>query len=374
MGRNSRKAKDRRPALLESLKEESSGGLTAAGAKLIVASIGGIEFDCTITHFCRTSVFEFPGSHLNSEEVNCHHVIFESETLKAVIVSDLLEYFEQRFSPFPHYSTDVSLRAGIEGIASRNDDQGRTTLIFLVVEQYEKIPQPTTFDNGECFQIDEVHEGREVIEGGRAGKQALSAFKISNRAWPEFDPDVLSARSVLATIKIEQDITHPITELYSCDCFVSEDGRAVYPRYSKMSIAYGGLRVSKPVSADDLPQKVERLCLIHDGLKREVVKSPQMAELVDSILLDNTKEDAHFRLWYLRLWQAADDARKLLGAPKLWAGKSIIAGNHSPQELKDYRGRIAHWWTGRVDYSFVTSLQLTVLELLRRKFCGRDSL
>ena len=99
-----------------------------------------------------------------------------------------------------------------------------------------------------------------------------------------------------------------------------------------------------------------------------MVTRPQVAELIDSLLLDKTQDEGHFRLWYLRLWQAAVDAKRYLGEPGLEDGRSVIAGKFTPKELKDYRNSIAHWWTGKMDFSFVTEIQQTVLELLRRKY------
>ena len=272
----------------------------------MAASFRGIETVCTVTHFCQTLVFEFPGSHPAPEKLDDNQVIFESGVLKATVVSDLAEYFEQGYSPFPHYSIDVSLHAGIDRVTSEGVSHGKSTRgeIYLVVEQFEQIPA-TTFASGECFLIDEVQGEEEVIEGGRAGMQALLAFRTGGGVWPEFFPDVPAVNTVLAAVKVEQNITHPITKHYSCSCLVSDDGRAVYTMHPKMNIAYGGLRVTKPVNVGEFQQKIARIRLIHDGLKRDAEEAPQVAELIDSVLLDNKKDDAHFRLWYLRLWQAA---------------------------------------------------------------------
>ena len=37
-----------------------------------------------------------------------------------------------------------------------------------------------------------------------------------------------AVNTVLAAVKVEQNVTHHLDELYSCSCFVSDDGRAVY--------------------------------------------------------------------------------------------------------------------------------------------------
>ena len=76
---------------------------------------------------------------------------------------------------------------------------------------------------------------------------------------------------------------------------------------------------------------------------------PVASELFDSIVLDKTMDDGYFRLFYLRLWQAVEDAKKHLGVPGLLNAGDVVAGERAPRELKDYRNAIAHWHTGRID-------------------------
>ena len=100
----------------------------------------------------------------------------------------------------------------------------------------------------------------------------------------------------------------------------------------------------------DCGSKVTGVRSIYDGLRQDSLKTPQVAELIDAILLDKTRDDAHFRLWYLRLWQAVVDAKRILGQPKFEDDAHTIAGNLTAIQLKEYRDRIAHWWTGNVDF------------------------
>ena len=371
MSKSNRRAKNRRKSVLKSLEKESTGGFTTHAAKLMADPQGGTATVCTITHYCRTTVFKYPGCHLTSEELDLHEVVCEDVAFRAVVVSDLTAYFQGGRSEFPHYAIDVSLRDGVDRIYSKEVSQQKATNvpIFLVIEQYESVPV-TTFENGECFLIDECRDGEAMIKGGRTGERALLAFRTINGAWPDFSPAMQAVNTVMAAVKVAQNVTHHIDELYSCSCFVSDDGRAVYTLHPTMSIGYGGMRVSSPVDAKGLREKLTGVRSIHDGLRRDAVTTPQVAELIDSVLLDKTQEDGYFRLWYLRLWQAAADAKRLLGQPKFGEDLTIIAGKLTPNELKNYRNSIAHWWTGKVDFSFVTGIQQTVLELLRRKYRG----
>ena len=55
-----------------------------------------------------------------------------------------------------------------------------------------------------------------------------------------------------------------------------------------MSVSYGGVRVSSPVDTDGLREKVAGVRSIYDGLRQDSLKTPQVAELIDAILLVKT--------------------------------------------------------------------------------------
>jgi len=363
----------RRRSVLRSLETQSSGGFTTYAAKLMAAGLGGTEEVCTVTGHFQTSVFEFPGCRLTSERPIAPQTIAKHSELTAAIVSNLPAYFQKGYAGTSHYAIDVSLRAAVERVYRKESAQNRPTpaRLFVVIEQEARV-SPTTFERGECFMIDEYRDGQELIEGGREGKRTLLAVRTVNGVWPSFSPDLQARNAVLAAVKIEQNATHHLEERCGCSCFVSDDGRAICTLHPKMEIGYGGVRVESPINGSDLEAKVSRIRSIHDGIRRDSRSIPQMAELVDSVLLDKTRNEGHFRLWYLRLWQAALDAKKHLGESKLESSEAAIVGKLTPKELHEYRNRIAHWWTGKVDFSFVTGVQQTVLELLRRKYGTRD--
>ncbi len=108
-----RSAKQRRTSVLESLEAKREGGITTYAAKLAAEPSGGTATVCTITHDCRTTVFEYPGCHMSTEDPVPQLVIAEDEAFRAAVVSDLPAYFQQ--DVFPHYAIDVSLRDGVDG-------------------------------------------------------------------------------------------------------------------------------------------------------------------------------------------------------------------------------------------------------------------
>lgn len=369
MSRRNKGGKNRREALLRSLEQSEGGELTTHGAKRMAKPLGGRPIECTITGHCRTFVFEFPGSYLVAEKPVDHQAIYSSDGLKASIVSDLPAYFEQEPATSPHYSIDVSLCSGIHSTyekAVEQSDRRKPQLqapLFLVIEEYAEI-SPTVLNRGECFLIDERCDGEDMIEGGREGERALLAFRTSDGSWPDFHANMHIVNVVLAAVKVEQNISGHIENLYSCSCFVSSERQAVYTLIPTMSSP--SVKTVSRLEPSDSKEKVGRIESMLQGMMSD--SEPIALELFDSIMLDKTKDDSYLRLWYLRLWQALEDAKRHLGYPQLDNYDKVIAGERTPKELKDYRNAIAHWETGKIDYSYLSDLQYTAMELLRRKY------
>ena len=355
-------SQDRRASIVESRLNGPSGGFTTHAAAKMAEGIGGVLTTCTITGHHQTFIFELPGCYLVAEGTVGAHVIYSADGFTAAVVSDLLAYFEHGGTTSTHYALDVSLREEVARVyeQERLQQSDPQVPIFLVVEQQEQVPT-TTLDK-ECFVVDGSH-----LQGGKKGDQALLAIRTVDGSWPDFSPDTHAVNLVLAAVKVEQNLTCYIIEHCAKSCFVTDEGRAVATIAPRMDIVYGGLRVESRLEEKDLEIKVDRIRLALEGIQRDATAKPQIAELMEAVLLDRSKDDKYFRLWYLRLWQALMDARKLIRVSKFTPGE-IVAGKKTINELHDYRDRIAHWWTGRLDASHADDIQRTVVKLLRSRY------
>ena len=206
-----------------------------------------------------------------------------------------------------------------------------------------------------------------MIEGGRKGQRAILAFPALGCPWPKFQPELYRVNVVLAAVKAVQNVTGHIAQLYECSCFVNDKREAVYTLNPTMSAT---AQVVSRVEPAELREKTVRIAAMLQQIMSE--SKLEIAELFDSIVLDKTTDDGYLRLTYLRLWQAVEDAKKHLGQPGLLNEDRVIGGKRGPRELKAYRNAIAHWHTGRIDHSYVSDLEYTAMELLRRRY-GDDS-
>ena len=358
--------RNRREGLLQSLKPKIKGGLMRDGINPTLEKFGYESTQFKVTGHCRTFLFEFPGSHLVAEEPVRHQVIYECSDLKAAVVSDLPAYFEKSPANSLHFKIDVSLRAAVQSTYEEALRQPTIGKLFLVIEQISEIT-PTELSDGQCFTVDEVRDGKVVIPGGREGERALVAVRTVDCPWPDYRCDMGRVNIVLAAVKAMQDVTGSIRQLYEFSCFVSSEEKAVYIRNCTTTTRATGSTTS-PLTPDALEDRASRIRAMLGNMMKDSELSAK--ELFDSVVLDETMDDDYLRLWYLRLWQALGDAGKHLGQPQLWNKGPMIAGNRTPKELRCYRKDIAHWYTGRIDHAYLSDLQYTAMELLRRKYGG----
>ena len=354
----------RRDSLRASLQRDKGGGFTTHTAMMMAKPLGGTPAACTLIGQCRTFVFEFPRSEVLSDNSRQHYVIFERTGMRAAIVSDLLAYFEEEPGSSLHFDISVSFRSSVRSVYEKSlEQQDRTARkLFLVIEEFTEFT-PVLLNEEQCFLIDEVRDGEAVIVGGRPGEKALLAFPALGCPWPEFVPDIYRVNVILAAVKAVQNVIGHVQQLDESCCFVSSEQEAVYTL--SLQVSASSVAVSR-LTPEDLEERSQRIETMVEKMMSE--RDPTAAELIDSIVLDKSTDDEYLRLSYLRLWQAVEDARRQLGHPGLLNENEPIAGDRAPTELKAYRNAIAHWNTGRIDHSYLSDLQYTTMELLRRKY------
>ena len=187
--------------------------------------------------------------------------------------------------------------------------------------------------------------------------------------WPELPNNELWVNLVLAAVRVGQDTAGPIRKHLDRNGLVTDDDRFVGMMRPTMSAR---LSVTKPMDATEYASKVQELRSIVTAMAQDI-NTAHLALLVNSMYSDGRKDDSYQRLQYLSLWESlVGAARELLGysGRGIRRDKKVVAGTKTLQELKQYRNDIAHWWTDTIDENFLANLQLTVNQMLRRKYPG----
>ena len=344
---------------------------TLAGVRRMYAGMGGREFFCTISGYCRTQIFEFPGIDFHPNGDESHHTLYASPSVQACVASNLMGYFvNSTFSN--HYAISPSLRHVVDETDEKIKlQQNGRVPVFLVIEESNQLA-PVEMVKGECSISDEivVEDGEKVpmLVGGREGEEFIIASPTIDGAWPKLpNNNQQLVNMILAGVRVGQQTADPIRKYVDQNCLVTDDDRFVVITRSTMSA-----RVSKVTPMDTTAYR-GRVSEIGNAIAdmEHDIGAPHMALLINSMYRDEYEDDAYQRLRYLQLWQSLIEAGPTcLG----YEGKSIrydnkvVAGKKTLLELTEYRDDIAHWWTDTIDKNFLADLQRTINELIRRKY------
>ena len=333
------------------------------------AAIGGKEVRCTISEYCRTQIFEFPGIDFHPDGDEPQHEIYASPSVQACVASNLLGYFANS-TRSKHYAISPSLRyaVGKTDEKIKRQQKGRVP-VFVVIEEFHQLT-PVKMIKGECSVPDEivVRDGEKtpMLDGGREGEQFITACATSDGAWPELPNNQLLVNMILAGVRVGQQWPDPIRKHLDKQCLVTDDGRFV-----EMVQLTGSARLSTATAMDTAAYRarISETKTAIAAMEKDI-HTPHLALLVNSMYRDEYKEDAYQRLQYLQLWQSLQDAARgyLNYQGDVKHDDQVVAGNKTLQELAAYRDDIAHWWTYSIDENFLADLQRTINELIRRKY------
>ena len=330
---------------------------------------GGQEFHCTISEYCRTQIFEFPGIDFHPDGYEPHATIYSSPSVQACVASNLADYFvDSTFSR--HYAISPSLRhaVGETDEKVKSQQKGRVP-VFLVIEEFDQLT-PVEMVKGECSISDEVtvRDGERVpiLIGGRDGEKFITAWAIVDGAWPKIPNNQQLVNMILAGVRVGQETSDPIRKHLDQNGLITDDGRFVEMLRPAMS-----MRPSTATVMDSTAYR-GRVAEIRSAIAamEQDIGAPHMALLVNSMYRDEYKEDAYQRLQYLQLWQSLAEAgpRWLSYRGDIRYDNVVVAGKKTLLELTEYRDDIAHWWTDTIDENFLADLQRTIIELMRRKY------
>ena len=334
------------------------------------AGIGAEEIHCTISGYCRTRIFEFPGIDFRPAGDEPHHEIYVSPSVQAYVTSSLVDYFVNSTCS-KHYAISPNLRHMVGETDEKIQSQQKNRVpVFLIIEESDQLT-PVEMNKGECSIADEVivEDGKKVpmLDGGREGKKFIVACPTMDGAWPELPNNQQLVNMILAGVRVGQQAEQPIPKYLDMDCLVTDEGRFVMIMRPTVT---GGVSLVTPMDTAAYRDRVSEIRKAISAMEQDI-GAPHMALLINAIYRDEDKDDAFQRLHYLQLWQS------LVEAGPRWLNYQgndirhdnvVVAGKKTLQQLTEYRDDIAHWWTDTIDGNFLADLQRTINELIRWKY------
>lgn len=202
MARKKRTVEDRQESLEPGPPEAH---FTLGGIRDMYARGGGKEICCTISGYCRTQIFEFPGINFHPDVDEPHHEVYSSPSVRACVASNLVGYFENSECS-SHYAISPSLRHVVgEADEKIKSQQKGHTPVYLVIEESNQLT-PVEMNKGECNVWSEtfVRDGEEVprLVGGREEHEFITAWATADGAWPQLPNNELLVNMILAGVRV----------------------------------------------------------------------------------------------------------------------------------------------------------------------------
>ena len=319
----------------------------------LVRRFPGVPFNCHISVYMQTIVFEIPRYRVSDDQFPpC--VVKETSGFKAAIVTNPVDYILSDTFADQHV-VDPNFERNLRNSCEENTDNVGTKT-FIVFQSKEDLGSfPAT--EGQCIAVhDEGQEKRFIYDC-----QDAPAPTVKNMT------DIINM--VLAATKAELEITGADKRIFGSGCFKTADEQCVY-RAPNPSASANLVLVGPPMAPDEFMEKVKPVktlvAKLENGVEQDTIEplrdgvtdfGMRLLELVEALQLDPSLDDAYLRLWYLQLWDRADKFR------------CLFARRRRPRDLKDdrlqheknFRDRIAHRGVDRVDWRAIGSLQEKVL-------------
>ena len=321
------------------------------GAKLI-----GDEFQCRLVEYMRTTVYKIPGLKVGKPNLPAS-TIFEDPEFRASVVVDPFDYLKEesisdQFEFEDNFQTVLSEACPSPAMDSK-------AALHLVIQFKEDLNSFAAID-GQCRRI--CVDGIERFVLVECGEP----YTPNPNEWNG------TINAVLTAVKGEFGITDGMEPCFNARCYRSDGGQCVHPY--RVKISEPTVEVTRPIDGTEVTDKAAAAA----ALVTQIEKSRQAAdndlgagrgrnfgarleELIEALQMEDTKNHAYWRLWYLQLCDRLEKFGEQC-RPRLQLGNQ--------NELKDeynHRNLIAHRGVNRIDGSLLRSIQTKAIGIIRRK-------
>ena len=180
--------------------------------------------------------------------------------------------------------------------------------------------------------------------------------------------------AVLTAVRGEFGVADGMEPCFNTRCYRTDDGQCVHPWRAEFSEPT--IRLTRPIEATEVADRATAAAALVTQIEKSIQTSHSGAqpgreprfgvcleELIEAMQLDETKDHAYWRLWYLQLHDRLEEFGKQC-RPK------VQLGNPKSIDFKDednHRKLIAHRGVDRIDGSLLRSIQTKAIDIIKRK-------
>ena len=321
------------------------------GARLI-----GADFHCHLVEYMRTIIYRIPSLKVKAPWPAACTILHE-QGFRASVVVDPFAYLRgesvsDQFEFEDNFQTVLS-----EKCPSPTPDSEPP--LYLVV-QFKEDLNPFDAVDGQCRRIP------------GDGAEAFILVECGEPYTPNPNERRRTINAVLTAVRGEFGITDGIKPCFNTRCYRADSGQCVFP--IRFEFSEPTVQVTSPIKATEVTERASAAASLVTQIENsfqtsnggtQVPRGPDftlcLGELLEALQLDETRDHAYWRLWYLQLFDRLEKFGKQC-RPHLQVGNQ-----DGLEDEKYHRNLIAHRGVDKIDGTLLCSVQTKAIRIINRK-------
>ena len=316
----------------------------------------GADFPCQLVEYMRTIVYQIPRLKVK-EPKTAACIIFDEPEFRASVVVDPFAYLrDEGISDQFEFEDNFQLVLDEACPAPATDAEAP---LYLVIQFKEDLNSFAAVD-GQCRRI------------SSDGVERFVLVECGEPYTPNPNERIRTINAVLTAVRGEFGITDGIEPCFNTRCYRAEDGQCIHPYRVKLSEPT--VTVTTPIDAKEVANRAGAAAALASQIEKSM-QAPysggqqgrrpdfgvSLEELTEALQLDETRDNAYWRLWYLQLYNRLEKFGRQC-RPGLQLGHQEGLSDEG-----DHRNLIAHRGVDRIDGTLLRSIQTKTIDIIKRK-------
>ena len=321
------------------------------GARMI-----GDDFHCHLVEYMRTSVYKIPGLKVGEPKPAPCFILEEPEFRASMVVDPFAYLRDEGISDQFEFEDNfqVVLSEACPPLAPASEAS-----LYLVIQFKEDLNAFAAVD-GQCRRV--------CFDG----VEQFVLVECGDPYTPNPNQKKRTINAVLTAVKGEFGVTDGMVPCFNTYCYRASGGQCVLPYVVRTSEAVG--QATRPIGAREVSDRAGAAAALVTQIEKymqashsssETGHAPKLGgrleELIEALQLDETRDQAYWRLWYLQLFDRLEKFGEQC-RPRLQLGNQ-----EGLKEEYNHRNLIAHRGVNRIDGRLLRSIQTKVTGIIKRQ-------
>ena len=321
------------------------------GARMI-----GADLHCHLVEYMRTIVYKIPVLKVGeSKPAAC--IILEEPEFRASVVVDPFAYLRDE-GISDQFEFEDNFQAVLNEACPSPAPNSEAPL-YVVIQFKEEMNAFAAVD-GQCRRI------------CADGVERFVLVECGEPYTPNPNERKRTINSVLTAMRGEFGVTDGMKPCFNTRCYRADDGQCVHPWRAEFSEPT--VELTRPIEATEVADRATAAAALVTQIEKSMQASHSEAqpgreprfgvsleELIEALQLDETKDHAYWRLWYLQLYD------RLVKFGKQCQPRLQLGNQEDLKVEEAHRNLIAHRGADRIDGSLLRSIQTKVIGIIKRK-------